>query len=143
MKIADRLDIVFTPRPDLEAKVNVQSVSDFHLRGVLSEPQIKDRLLAFSRDPDVNFHFVTKIGADGAGQFEVYHGQDDLGSSLFATTFASVALVASKGLESAMVWKSPRVNASSSHTYLRLKYEREIKETSRREMRRLFEELTI
>ena len=63
--------IIFTARPDLEAKVDVQSVCDFQLRGILSDPQIKDRLLAFSRDPGIKFSFVTKIGADGAGQLVV------------------------------------------------------------------------
>ena len=132
-------DIIVIDRPP-EVKVSIQSVCNFVLEGILADPDVKARFLAFSLAGFKN-HFVVKIGCDGTGGLKVYFGEDDQGSSLLASALAPIALIASKGRDFADIFRSRRVNASSSHFYLRLKYEKEIKEISQVERDRILSEL--
>ena len=78
-------DIVVIPRPDLEVRVPLQSVCNFQLEGILSNPDVKARFLSFAR-VGFQMQFVVKIGSDGLGAVKVYLGGDDQGTSVFATT---------------------------------------------------------
>ena len=140
-KLCRPQDIVVTPRPNLEAKVPLQSVCQFQLEGIFEDPYVKEQFLAYSRDPRNEASFVVKVGADGTGGLVVYFGHDDEGSSLFATTFCSIALNISNGDAAVTIWRNQRVNASSSHAYLRLKYEKELKHISQMERDRIYAEI--
>ena len=127
-------------RPNLEVKVSIQNVVNFQLEGILLDPQTKARFLSFAR-AGFKMSFVVKIGADGMGTLKVYFGEDCEGSSLFASTLAPISLNASNGQDFARIYDNNRVNASSSHCYLRLKYEKEVKEISQLERDRILSEV--
>ena len=133
-------NIVVNPRPNLEVKFSLQSVVDFQLKGIFLDPTVKARFLLFAR-AGFKMSFVVKIGADGMGTLKVYFGADEEGSSLFASSFAPIALNASNGQDFARIYDNNRVNASSSHCYLRLKYEKEVKEISQLERDRILSEV--
>ena len=130
-----------SPRPNLEVKVSLQAVFQFQIEGIFEDPYVKELFLRFSRDPNNKFSCVGKLGADGTGGLVVYFGHDDEGSSLFASTFALIGLNVSNGDAYFPLYRNQRVNASSSHSYLRLKYEKELKEISQLERDRLLAEI--
>ena len=133
-------DITVIPRPHLEVTASLQSVCQFQLEGIFLDPQVKARFLLFAQ-AGFQMRFVVKIGADGMGTLKVYFGADEEGSSLFASSFAPIALNASNGQDFARIYDNNRVNASSSHCYLRLKHEKEVKTISQKERDRLLGEV--
>ena len=133
-------DIVVIPRPDLEVRVSLQSVCDFQLEGILSDPDVKARFLSFAH-AGFQMQFVVKVGSDGLGAVKIYLGQDAEGTSVFATCFAPISLIGSKGEDFTKIYDNNRVNASYSHCYLRLKHEKEIKTISQKERDRLLGEV--
>ena len=133
-------DIVVTPPPHLEVKVSLQSVCNFQLEGIFLDPLVKARFLMFA-SAGFKMSFVVKIGSDGLGAVKVYLGNDKEGTSVFATTFAPIALNASKDKDFARIYDNSRVNASSSHCYLRLRHEKEVKDISQKERDRLLSEV--
>ena len=133
-------NIVVNPRPNLEVKFSLQSVVNFQLEGIFLDPLVKARFLSFAH-AGFQMRFVVKIGADGMGTLKVYFGADEEGSSLFASSFAPIALNASNGQDFAIIYDNNRVNASSSHCYLRLKFEKEVKDISQIERDRIMSEL--
>ena len=133
-------DIIVIPRPNLEVKVPLQSVCDFQLEGILLDPSVKARFLSFARG-GFQMRFVIKIGSDGLGAVKVYLGGDDQGTSVFASTFSPISLIAAKGHDFAKIYDNNRVNASSSHCYLRLKHEKEVKNISQMERDRILDQV--
>ena len=104
-------DIIVIQRPHLEVKFSLQSVINFQLEGILADPDVKARFLAFSL-AGFKHHLVIKIGCDGTGGLKVYFGEDDQGSSLLASALAPIALIASKGRDFADIFRNRKVNAS-------------------------------
>ena len=129
------------PRPNLEVKVSLQAVFQFQIEGIFEDPGVKSLFLSFARDRNNKFNCVAKVGADGTGGLTVYFGHDDEGSSLFASTFSLIALNVSNGEAYFPLYSNQRVNVNSSHCYIRLKYEKELKVISQRERDRILGEI--
>ena len=140
-KKALRPPLIVTPRPDLEVKVTLQSVCQLHIDGIFLDEDVKARFLSFSRDPDVRFQLVGKVGADGAGAFSIQRHHSEEGSNIFASTFATISLLATKDSQFAAIFKNKNVNSNSAHSYLRVKFEKEVKVNSTREGARLLGEV--
>ena len=140
-KVCRPQGIVTIPRPNLEVKVSIQAVFQFQIDGIFEDQGVKELFLSFARDPNNKFNCVGKAGADGTGGLTIYSGHDSEGSSMFASSFSLVALNVSNGDAYFPLYSNQRVNASSSHCYLRIKHEKELKVISQRERDRIIAEI--
>ena len=106
----------------------MQSYLDHQTYWLLDDPFLLERIKEFARDPLVTFKLIVNIGADGSGGHTVYRWGTHC-TSLFATTIVPVQLQAIKGSDKAVLWSNPWVNSPTGHSYLRLKFEKELKGT--------------
>ena len=104
----------------------MQSYLDHQLHWLLDDPFLMAQIKDYARDPLVEFILIVKFGVDGSGGHAVYRWGTHC-SSLLATTIALVELQVRKGSEKAVLWSNPWVNSPIVHSYLRLKFEKELK----------------
>ena len=104
----------------------MQAYLDHQLHWLLDDPFLMDLIRDYARDPLIQFILIVKFGADGSGGHAIYRWGTHC-SSLFATSIALVQLQAIKGEEKAVLWSNPFVNSPTGHSYLRLKFEKELK----------------
>ena len=113
-----------------EAICSMQSYLDSQAFWLLDDPFLWEVVQKFVSDPSKRrrVRLVSKVGADGSGNQSVNRWGTHPGS-LFATSIAPVELqiVDDETGEYDALWTNPRANSPDGHSYLRLKFEKELK----------------
>ena len=104
----------------------LQSYVDDQVKWLLDNPFLLKDVENYARDPSTTIKLFFKFGLDGSGGHSVYRWGTHC-RSLLATSIAPVELQAIKGSEKATLWTNPRANSSTGNSYLRLKFEKELK----------------
>ena len=124
--------------------IPMANVAHHHIRRILDDPKVVARMQALKEAvPEVKFTLIFKYGADGSNGQSLYRFGANIGN-MFASVFATVQLRASVTIKDAhgrivedangdpitkvwVIFANRNCNSESSHVYLRISYEHELK----------------
>ena len=109
-------------------QIPLAAVAHFHIRRILVDPYVIRVMCQLATDSMVVYFLYYKVGADGSNGQRIYRFGGSI-SNVFTTQFCSIMIVAKKVStgQSWVIWANPSVNSESSHCYLRIAYEKEVR----------------